>query len=449
MSSHYSEDELARCAAGTASASERTAIEKHVGSCEECRATLEAIRAVDEALADEDTWLLTGLESTANDLDDRTSKLLEEAIAEDEEAAELLGRIIATPAAVAYADLPRKRRYHTAGVGRFLCRAARDLLEKNPPDALLLADNAIAVAEALDQRYPPAMRSALIGTAWKERANALRIMGDYTAAESAFDHAERAYRSTPYAESELARIQFGRATVYEKKEQLDRAMELALESAATFERLGDPRRRIGALMIVGGVQQKRFLFAEARKTFLDLIPAAEAVRNNVLVAALRSNAGWAAVEERLFQDAEADFQAALAVFLERGMSTHVVIVRWGLAHLLLLKGELHEAIGNLSSVLEEAIRLEMHITAALIVIDIVEALTGLERFADVPHLCRYAISVFRRAGRADSLLTAFGYLKEASRSGRVPRETISYLRRFFRRLENEPNLLFVAPPPFP
>jgi tetratricopeptide (TPR) repeat protein len=448
MSEHYSDEQMARYASGSAT-HDRLRIEKHLAECGQCRSLLEEIRSIEEALNDPDTWLFCNLDdSDSDDRGEHLQAVISQAVAEDEEASVLLAGIIDRPAAVSYEDLPRKAKYHTAGIARYLSRAARKLVERDPPDALILANNAIAVAEALDhQRYPSSMRFALIGSAWKERANALRMMGDYTAAESAFDSAERAFRKTPYAESELARIQFGRATVLEKSEKLDRAMELALESAAAFEALGDRRRRIHSMIIVGGVRQKRSMYAEARKTFLDLIPEAEALRDEVLVGGLRSNAAWSAAEMGLLREAADDFNAALPIFLDRGISTQVVAIRWGLGHLLLIEGKLRETIEALRPVLEEAVRLEVHVMAAMIVLDIAEALLALRRRSDVPPLCRYAISVFRKAGREDSLLTALAYLKDACRSGRVSGETISHLRKFLHRLEDHPNLLFIPPPP--
>lgn len=449
MNKHYSEDELARFAATPENARESSAIARHVEECADCRATIESFRQLSELLADEFTWLLTdAVPSDDAAEDERLRSLVETAAKEDEDALDMLGRLIDNAAAIAFADLPRKRRYHTAGVARFLCRAARDMLGRKPADALVIADNAIAVAEALDSRkYAATMRHPLIGTAWKERANALRMLGDYVAALNALDHAERAFRNARFADLELARIQFIRATVYEKTEKLERATELALQCADEFSRLGQLKWRVSALMIIGGVRQKQSRFAEAREIFSSLIAPAEATGDAVLAACLRQNAAWAETELGLCDDAETNFLASLAVFEERGLSSYAIRAQWGLARGVLLKGRPREAVDDLLRVLEEALRLQMHITAGMIILDLAEALIALNRRKEIPPLCRYAVSVFRRAGRVDSLLMALAFLKEASRTRDVPLETISYLRSFLRRLEEHPNLLFVPPPP--
>ena len=222
MSDHYSEAELAELAAGLIEDADRAvAIQDHLSKCNDCRRSFDAIRSVDEVLREENTWLLADPKLPRETiLSERILALLTQAAAEDDQAIRLIGSMIGTPAAIAFAGLPAKKKYHSAGVVRLLCRASHELLASAPSDALLIANSALAVAEALPHTaYPPTLRHTLIGTASKKRANALRYLGDYGAAQLAFDHAEREFRDIPHAEIELARIQFGRATVYEKSEK--------------------------------------------------------------------------------------------------------------------------------------------------------------------------------------------------------------------------------------
>jgi tetratricopeptide (TPR) repeat protein len=442
---HYSEKELTRYITDQGAPLDRSAIEAHLASCEECRALARSIEADEKALTDALTVAATTEEMT---ISDPLGRMLEQAVREDEEAAQLLERMIQFPEAIAFADLPAKRKYHTAGVVRLLSRAARDLLGRSPADALIIADNAIAVAEALDiTAYPDALRHSLIANAWKERGNALSALCDYPAAHDAFDHTERAFRKVPHAELELARVTFCRATVYEKSEKLDRAFALAGEAAEAFRRLRNPKLRISALMVVAAVRQKQGAFREARELCLELIPEAEALGDYVLAASLRQNAAWAAMELGLIDEAADDFRSSLRVFESRGLSSYVLRARWGLARLPLVRGKPTEALDALRPILEDAFRLSLSVPAAMITLDIAEALFALGRPRDVTAFVRYAVKTFDRSGRADSLLTALAYLKEASRGGEEPQRTLLYLRTFFRRLEREPQLVFLPPPP--
>src|ERR1043166_7014778 len=168
---HYSEKDLTRFVTDSGAPLDRGAIQAHLASCEECRALVRSIEADEEDLTDALAVFAAAEEMT---IADPLARMLEQAVREDEEAALLLERMIHFPEAIAFADLPAKRKYHTAGVVRLLSRAARDLLGRSAADALILADNAIAVAEALDITvYPDALRHTLIANAWKERGNAL------------------------------------------------------------------------------------------------------------------------------------------------------------------------------------------------------------------------------------------------------------------------------------
>ena len=442
---HYSEKDLTLFVTDPDAPLDRGAIQAHLATCEECRGLARSIEADEQALTDALTLAAAAEEMTVAD---PLARMLEQAVREDEEAALLLERMIQFPEAIAFADLPAKRKYHTAGVVRLLSRTARDLLGRSAADALILADNAIAVAEALDRTvYPEALRHTLIANAWKERGNALSALCDYPAAHDAFDHAERAFRKVPEAELELARISFGRATVYEKSEKLDRALALANEAAEAFRRLRSPEFRISALMVVANVRQKQGAFREARELCLALVPEADALGDHVLAASLRQNAAWAAMELGLFDEAAYDFRRSLDIFESRGLSSYVLRARWGLARLPLLSGKPTEALNALRPVLEDAFRLSLSVLAAMIVLDIAEALFALGRPRDVTAFVRYAVKTFERSGRADSLLTALAYLREASRGGDEHERTLLYLRTFFRRLEREPQLVFLPPPP--
>src|SRR3954452_5543325 len=151
---HYPEKQLIQFVSDPSADLDRANIEHHLRECEECRSLVATLRDEQEALSDSTTWLLTETPAAA-EFDERLQSMFDRAAIEDEEAASLLGQFINYPDAIAFADLPSKRKYHTAGVVRFLCRAARDLLGRSAADALILADNAIAIAEALDEHAYP------------------------------------------------------------------------------------------------------------------------------------------------------------------------------------------------------------------------------------------------------------------------------------------------------
>src|SRR5436305_15165127 len=101
MREHYSDDQLARYASGFSATQDRLRMEEHLAECAQCRALLEEIRSIDEALNDPDTWLFCNLDdSDSDERGEHLQAVLSQAVAEDEDASVLLAGIIDRPAAV-------------------------------------------------------------------------------------------------------------------------------------------------------------------------------------------------------------------------------------------------------------------------------------------------------------------------------------------------------------
>ncbi|HYU26592.1 MAG TPA: zf-HC2 domain-containing protein, partial [Thermoanaerobaculia bacterium] len=144
---HPSEDELAQYAFDPESIAERQEIEAHLETCPRCSASLTFIRSVDTGFRDPDAWEIA--ERDASPTRDAIRDLAARLAAEDEEAEELLERLLENPARIALANLAARRKFVTAGVARRLLRAASEACEREPLEALTFADAAINVGEHL------------------------------------------------------------------------------------------------------------------------------------------------------------------------------------------------------------------------------------------------------------------------------------------------------------
>ena len=86
---------------------------------------------------------------------------------------------------------------------------------------------------------------------------------------------------------------------------------------------------------------------------------------------------------------------------------------------------------------------------ALAGVDLAEALLVLERWEEIVKVATHAFRVLKKAGHLTGALTALAYLKEAAAKRQVAPETLKVVRDYLRRVEREPDLLFVPPPPPP
>jgi len=188
----------------------KAAIAKHVASCAECRATSNFFAAAEEELHDPDVWEPIVASPTM----ERLEAYAETIAAEDADAESLLAPLIASPGTLAWTNVRQQKRFHSGGVVRKLCAHAQLIFRDQPLVALTFADAAISIAEALpDGRYPAKAVHDLRGNAWKERANALMLLGQCAEALESLNRAERSYRHLTFSAYGLSSVALARASV--------------------------------------------------------------------------------------------------------------------------------------------------------------------------------------------------------------------------------------------
>ncbi|MCA1733951.1 MAG: hypothetical protein LC732_10155 [Acidobacteria bacterium] len=191
--------------------------ESHLGSCPECMELYGSVVEFTSALDDPDVWggevvfMPSVAEPTAG-----LDILVAESIRLEDERARGFDHV-ATLLDVApdgwHAYLRRIDGVCTVGLVDALLDEARKRASA-PREFERIADLAIEVSEALDPRsYPAGMVARARGNAWKDRANALRLRGEFQDALWALDEAERQYRQQPIPEFDLATADYVRATV--------------------------------------------------------------------------------------------------------------------------------------------------------------------------------------------------------------------------------------------
>jgi len=117
---HPSDEELAAYADRDGDG-QSTDLQAHIVACEQCRNAVDAAKAFESALSDEDAWAYA--EALTNpSVPDEVMNAFRTRAAEDWEATQLVGSIVGDPLAFAWRDFSSKPRYRTAGVVRKLCQ---------------------------------------------------------------------------------------------------------------------------------------------------------------------------------------------------------------------------------------------------------------------------------------------------------------------------------------
>jgi len=443
---HIPEGDLALFAFDPAALPEqrRRAIEEHTASCADCRSRRDFFAVTEEDLTDVDVWEASISSATRESLMTYAARIAEE----DREADELLEPYFAAPAKAAWTSLHKQKRFLTGGVVRRLSTHAHGICESEPLDALTFADAAISIAEALPQdAYPANAVYELRGTAWKERANAQMLLGDFAGALDSLTRAERSYKRLTSPSLGLATVALVRAGVYYSQQKLDEAAATAERAEYSFAHLGDDERRISALYLRANIKYEMRDLDGAFALFTQLAEYGESMNSARWVARALNGLGNCALDRRDFGAASMHLHKVRTLFHEVGSGSDQLTAEWGIGRLLLHVGKPAEAARRLRDVAAEFETLGMITDSALVGLDIAEALLALGETRQIVDLAAHMFRVFTAAGMLTGALTAIAFIKEAAAAKSLTKDDLAVVRAFLRRVVREPEMLFVPPPP--
>lgn len=450
--SHIPEGELALFAAQPDAivGGRRTEIEAHLAVCAECQEAHDffAIRDDDlgDDLAESDTWESIVGSATHTSLMEYGARVAQE----DRDAEVVLQPYLDSPINAAWTALVSKRRYRTGGVVRKLNAAAHSIHKNKPRIALTFADAAISVAEVLpDDLYPARAVYQLRGTAWKERAKAQLLLGQFPQAHDSLDHAARAYGMTPHNGLGLSFVALLRAGVLYEQGRLDDAMVMAERAERGFAHAGDPKRRMDAAFLRASIMFEGGDPNNALPVFRTIIEHGENTQSVQWIALGSYAAGNCEVERSNLGEASMLFHRALVIFREVGPDRELLLTEWGIARVVFHGGKLSEAIRRLRDVAGEFEKRGMVMYAAYVGLDISEGLLALNRPTEIVALAKHLFSIFTNAGMLTGALSAIAYMKEAAAAKRFTKQDVEAIRVFLRRTERQPSLQFVRPPNAP
>ncbi|HYR27636.1 MAG TPA: hypothetical protein VEU30_04180 [Thermoanaerobaculia bacterium] len=442
---HYDDEALVTMLASGAETSDT-----HLSACGECTEKLDTFRCVTDALGDVATWDQRAVSEAPNQETIATLRAFADTMAAEDTAAEaFLAELLAQPRETWKATLAARPQHRTAGTVRRLLAATDRALDTMPADAVELTSLAVDIASTLDpSTHRPTTLATLRGQAWRERAYALFYTGQFAAAETAVDTAERHFAGCVVDEYELARLGIVRAVVERGLERYSDASRAALWSADRFVEFGDTGRMVSARL--ANVQQQ-FSVGDFENAYAALCDLEEHIRNtdrSHTHAIVLGNLGYCS--SKLGRPAAAiQFHETAALLLsDLGMETEVVRVRWNIAAILASAGKLEEALRRYEVLHGEFDRLGMAGPACDVALEMAELLIDRKRYADAEVLCRAAMSYVEGAGLAHTAraLTALALIHEAVSNRTAVRETVTKVREYLRRLPEQPALLFAEAP---
>lgn len=449
MDEHISEDELAAFAfdPDCVPLERQRTIMHHTAECPACCSTLDLFMTAEDDLPDVDVWEPpAGSDRRGSDTREIVMAIVARIASEEEAAKEPLAPYVEKPALAAREALATRVEFQTAGVVRHLNAQARRVCQDRPLDAFTLAETAAAIADTLS---PEVYRNALHelrGTAWLHQASALMLLGRCPDALDALTRAERNFKNLRSSGFCLSSAALVRAGVLAQQQRLEEAAAEAQRAEMGFAHLGDDDRRMMALHLRGAIKYEAQEHADAAALFRLVVEHGESTNDPGWIARGSYALGDAELACGNAGEASLLYHRALAIFRAIGPANERISAEWGVARVFLHGARYGDAIVRLRDVEARFEAIGMLTDAALVGLDIAEALLALGRTLQIARLAARLFRVFTEAGMLTAALNALAYIRESANGGTLTAADLQAARRFLRRVEREPDILFVPPP---
>ena len=444
--SHYDEFALFEYAEGTSE--QREEIEAHLADCPECSTSIGEHRRFVAALGQPAVWEQAPESAPKSRITDILS-INARLAREDAAAASIVEDALTGPNAWWRTRLRQADGWRTAGVVRQLLERVRPTIDAgSPANALRIAELAVEVSNELNvAEYPSDFVIGVRAQALRDYAYTLYYVGRYPEALQLADRAEKLFKQSPLPEFELARLKLVQSVILRSLERAGEAIALTRDAAEAFNRFGQHRRYIDARVFEGTMLWKLGRSKEALAVYLELEKNAQITPTTRAI--VLHDIGLVYQDLRKYRESAEYLALALAEFELMAIKPQIIRTRWALARTLLLSRRAAAAIPLLREAWREFESLEMEADAALVALDLVEALMVGGDHEQVPAICRALLDRFARAGMNSPAITALAYLRESIAAGQATRTLVRHVQKFLRELPKEPALLFVPPPPGP
>ncbi|MFN2442841.1 MAG: hypothetical protein ABR517_09165, partial [Thermoanaerobaculia bacterium] len=225
------------------------ASDPHLAGCLRCRKSLEEFWTFTALLAEESTWReespqLPGCENhRLAEIQGVSSRLDDEAVAAQDLKSRLLATVDQAPGILRFAPA-------TVGTLAAALDVAHTLQDSSPSASLQMTYDAESLARRIDwSTYPTVVMAEHRGHIFKERANALRILGRFRDALQAVDQATSEYERSLVSAHPVAVVEYIAASVLSDQGEYAAAMPRLKAAAAVFADFADTTRSLHCRML--------------------------------------------------------------------------------------------------------------------------------------------------------------------------------------------------------
>lgn len=364
---------------------------------------------------------------------------------ERESAAGIVTSLLRDTPRHAWPLLANRTELRTVGAVETLGKEVEARLDREPREALAIAELATTVADALPAGvYPAVTLTQTRALAWKDRGQALCYLARHDEALEALGRADAMLETVGTLAHDLAIVRFVRATTLQEVNRFDESMRLLNECRAVFLAHGDARRCLLCGIAEGAQLYRMKRFREARDAYSSLLLVAREMADPNTEASLHHNIGHTSIELGDFGVAETHLASAVALFTATGAVLNAARSEVVRGVMFARRGEYRRAVTHIGELRRVFLDHGLIEEAGVFGLEIVQARLTLGEYDKAELLARQIIAEFTRARLNTRALVALGYLTEAIAGRRASTELVGGVRDYIVSLRKHPEREFTA-----
>lgn len=304
----------------------------------------------------------------------------------------------------------------------------RRRLDRNPREALALAELATTIADALPATTYPAVTLAQIqAMAWKDQANALRFLGRIPEAFEIVEHAERILEKHIALGVDRAVVDMVKALILIDTGHVDEARSIAITCGGVFLAHGDLTRALQAGEIEGYVLFEKHQYSDAQALFNSLLEIARVTNDLSAEARCENNLGQCSIYLDDFKTANIHFSNAIARMTDLGQPIAATRAQWGAGQVLLAKGQIESGLQHLYAARTSFVQHSMLEEAGLCGLAIAENLLSRGDDRQARELIRNVADEYRESPLERRIIEAVVALEQTMTDSDAPVEAVRHV----------------------
>lgn len=434
---HYESDELLAYLDQNDRIVDLADVAAHLADCVECTDRLRDVKNDYDLLSDRRIWMPEHAASTPPRLREYTT--LRERLAWDAaRAEEVFTHLARRPRETWVEYLALSPAECTTALVRRIILSARAEEEQAPRGALgLLLIAEILLPLAQDYAQAPEALADL----WKERANALMVLGDYPAALAACDHASAIYALRPVAAFDLAFTVWSRASIYFQMGRYDDALALARRAATTLRQFGATQHELQVRVLLACIQYEQGSIDLAERAFTKLLEPLKEHDDRLTEARVLANIACCRLLREDTAGADEFARQAIELYEAFGLSTEILRTEWAMAIVDLRRGHRAQGLAALDRIAQSFRDQGLVVDGAEVELDIVAELLTAQEHQQAAAIAGRLATIFMGAEARVSTARALAYLREAALAATATPDLV----RAVRHVLTHPEQPFPAP----